>query len=68
LIFYEIFIDLEVDSNKITGWMDFYGESKRDDYKQTLIEIKELIDNKAQVRVKGDSIYFCKSNKEEQWF
>jgi len=65
---YEIFIDLEFDDDKITGWDEFYGETKVDDYKQKLSEIKELRDEKAQINIQNNTIYLCRNGGEEQWF
>jgi hypothetical protein len=65
---YEIFIDLDFDNEKITGWVDFYGETKNQDYEQKLSDIKELKDEQAQIGIQNNIIYLLTNGKEERWF
>jgi hypothetical protein len=65
---YEIFIDIEFEDRKIKGWDDFYGETKEEDYKQKLSEIKEVRDGGFQISIENNTIYLRRNEEEEQWF
>jgi hypothetical protein len=66
---YEIYCDIELENKKISGWDEFYGNTKSKDYNQKLNEINELINNdKTEILIKNETIFLNKNGKIEQWF
>ncbi|GAA4280657.1 hypothetical protein [Gaetbulibacter aestuarii] len=65
---YEIFIDIKFEGNILTGWDDFYGKSKKEDYLEKLSEIKEILEGKAEIIIENNMIYFSRDTEYKRWF
>lgn len=65
---YEIFWSVKTTSEKFEGWEDFEGKSKNEDYLNTLLKFKELIDGKASLQFENHNVYYRAGQDKELWY